>query len=157
MSDFKTIETQFDESKVIIDIVDKTEDLYDSYGFAVCIAITKKNQIVISSKHWVYVYYIETKFQETNDKNPVQLWDLIVSIANKKKYDINRDEDENIYVYIPKQNRENTNQIFESILDELRNRNIIYDVFSRFHLYGWDVNKDNAILIPWINVHQKIK
>ena len=150
LSDFKTIktiETEFEESGIIIDTA---EDLYDSFGFAVCIAVTKENQIVISSKHWVFVYYIETKFQTTTDKNPVQLWDLVVSVANTKKYDIMRDENENVYVYIPKQTRENTNQIFESILDELRDRKIMYDVFSRFHLYGWDVNKENAIIIPWI-------
>lgn len=114
---------------------DILENYYDSWGLCLSIAILKDNRIALSSKHWLKNYYIEYA-------NPD--WNIIRDVAKTINREITHNSNDNSHVYITNLNREQTANIYELIINKLKENQINFDV-SECLEFTWQANKKNCI------------
>lgn len=133
-------------------LLEKTEQYYDSLGLALSLAVLKRNVIVLSSKHWIKNCYIEIKHPtaENNDKFVYGLWDVLVSVSRSIKREFDRSKGISHYLYISNLNRSQTSSVYDAIIEEIRSRELEFDVIQQYDSFGWYVNKENTVGIPWI-------
>lgn len=142
-----------DVIQTTLEEIHETEVYYDSLGMALSMAVLKNNIIVLSSKHWMKNCYIEVQVPETennNDKFVYGLWDVLVKISRTINREFDRASNEDKYVYISNLNRAQTAQVYESIIKELEDRNLEFDVVEQYNIFGWNVTHENCVKIPWI-------
>lgn len=131
-------------------ILEKTEQYYDSMGMALSMAILKDNVIVLSSKHWMKNCYIEVQQIDDDDKFVYGLWDVLVQTSRNINRELERSNGETKYVFIPKLNRQQTTKVYEAIIQELQDRKLDFDVVEQLNFFGWNVTEENTVKIPWV-------
>lgn len=127
---------------------------YDTFGLRLSIGVLKNSTIVLSSKHWLKNYYIKVQPQDKNninDKFVIGLWDVLIHISRTINREIEHDKDETHFVFIPNLNRDQTTKIYEAITTEITKRKFTSDIMTSIDVLGWNVNKDNAVKIPWVS------
>jgi hypothetical protein len=133
-------------------LLEKTEQFYDSLGLSLSLAVLKNNVIVLSSKHWLKNYYIEVQHPEeqNNDKFVYGLWDILVSVSREIKREFDRCNGVTHYLYITNLNRAQTAKVYDAIIQELQDRKLDFDVVQQYNPFGWYVTTENAVGIPWV-------
>lgn len=131
-------------------LIEKGEEYYDSLGLALSMAVLNNNSIVLSSKHWLKNYYIEVQQIDDDEKFVFGLWDVIITVSREINRELERNPNETNFVFITKLNREQTAKVYESVIQELNNRKLDFDVVEQYNLFGWNANNANTIKIPWI-------
>lgn len=140
----------------VVNEIKKAEPYYDAWGFNLSIAILKTNVIVLSSKHWLKNCYIEVytgknkSDADTKSQFVFGLWDIITQMSTTIKRELERNDNITSYVYITELNRDQTLKVYEEIVNEIRSRNLEFDVVEKWNWLGWDVNEENTVKIPWV-------
>jgi hypothetical protein len=145
------IAAKHNEFNDVQQILQQTEEYYDSMGLALSMAVLTSNIIVLSSKHWIKNCYIEVQIQpQSDDKFVYGLWDIIVQTARNINRELDRASNENKYVYISNLNREQTTKVYNTIIKELEDRKQNFDIVEQYNFFGWNVTDLNCVKIPWI-------
>ena len=131
-------------------LFEKTEQYYDSLGMSLSMAVRKDNVIVLSSKHWLRNCYIEVQQIDDDDKFVYGLWDILVTVSRIIKRELERVPPETKYVFVSKLSRAQTIKVYEAIIQELEDRKLEYDVVEQYNVFGWNVDQDNCVGIPWV-------
>jgi len=133
------------------EILNQTEEYYDSMGMALSMAVLANNTIVLSSKHWLTNYYIEVQQPDNDAKFVYGLWDIIVQTSRNINRELDRSANEDKYVFISKLNRDQTKKVYDSMIKELEDRKLDFDVVQQYNIFGWNVTDTNCVKIPWIS------
>lgn len=114
---------------------DILENYYDEWGLCLYIAILNNNKIALSSKHWLKNYYVECSNLD---------WNIIKNVAKTINREISHNAQDTSYVFITNLNREQTSNVYQLILNELKENKIIFDISECWEL-NWQVNQNNCV------------
>jgi hypothetical protein len=117
-------------------------------SFDLCISImkndSKDNTIVLSTKFWAKNYYVNIY---NDDKNlHFGLWDIITYVSYNESFELTRSSD-NTFVVISNLNKEQTNNFFFKIINEIIYRKFPFETKA---IWSWYPSKNNILSIPWI-------
>ncbi len=113
---------------------EKIKGYWDETGLDMHIVVTSDKKVVVSSKHWIRVHYIQTEL----DSNV--LWGKLEKVSDRIGRKLIRSE-KGSYVYINKLNIEQTQEVFDIIVKVL---GVDKGDISRVWELSWDI--ENAVL-----------
>lgn len=145
-------------------VMESAEQYYDSMGMQLSIAVMEPGVLVLSSKHWLKNCYIEVSrgvenvsllFEEDKERvhaprMTLELWDVLLCVSKKIDRILEHNENNDNYVFITHLNRSQTLKVYNTILEELKNRGLLYDMVEQYDLLGWDLKEEITVQIPWI-------
>lgn len=143
-------EDVIDEFNDVGALLEQGEQYYDSLGLSLSMAILNDNVIVLSSKHWLRNCYIEIQQVDDDKKFVFGLWDILTTVSRNINRELDRNDNETKFVYISKLNRDQTQKVYEAIIEEIEDRRLDFDVVERYNFFGWNVNEENTVKIPWV-------
>ena len=124
----------------------ESENYYDSFGLSLYISVTNDSKIVLSSKHWMKNCYIDVRKSDGTHVDGNELWDVISKSITKS---FERYDSILWYIFINSLNRASTNDIYNSIISEIKKRSYMCDTVEKWDISGWKVSELNAVKIPW--------
>lgn len=149
------IDEKIEEIQQLEHVVLNIEKFYDNLGLSLSFVVLKNNTLVMSSKHWLYNYYIHISnpFNNINKQHKKftlidELWEILIQLSRKINRGFQVGENDKYMIYLSKLNRTQTSHIYEMIITELNNRNLNFLITKSFDILGW--KNDNATKIPWI-------
>jgi hypothetical protein len=153
-------------------LMEVAEEYYDSLGMRLSMAVMEPGVIVLSSKHWMKNCYIEVsrginnvdslfadtgcaaQNAKTNEcvgpRMSLELWDTLLTVSKKIKRELEHAPSDITHVYITRLNRTQTLKVYDSIIEELNNRGLVTDIVEQYDLFGWSLDKDLTVEIPWV-------
>jgi len=120
------------EASEFVSEVEKLQGYWDDKGLDMHIAVKLNGMIAVSTKHWTRTHYIVT------DKTIEELWNILIEISKE----IGRKYVKSVrgsYVYIPKLNIAQTQDIFDNMKKKLG-----YEIDRKWEI-SWDI--DDAVVL----------
>ena len=125
------------EAVALVEELEKVKQFWDEKGLDMHIAVKADGRLAVSTKHWGRVHYIRS------DKNPEALWSIVDDVARSVGRSLILSV-QGPYVYIPKLNVGQTQEIFNRFKNLLDHNNV-----ERHFQRSWSI--EDAVL-PNVNV-----
>ena len=122
-------------AETVVEGLEKAKGYWDAKGLDMHIAILEnenRKSIAVSTKHWPRVHYLRMKDVEVSE-----LIDVLKTICEE----VGRSVISSVqgpYVYIPKLNMVQTQDIFNKIQKELKDREITFRIIRLWQM-SWDI------------------